>query len=1131
MINKFLILFWALGLSAISLADDTEIYGTAGPTANNKHVNPNVLFVMDTSGSMDYYVLGTKPVFDSTATNYGNDYDDDKFYGYLSQNKNKGYSNFNTEASSDCPTALATMRVTGFVQGDFEQSNRVGRSLSQNNSKEITCNAGDTITMYSGKYMNWHHNNGLVVNQKRLTIVVGVVKALTESLSDINLGMMRFDQGIGGSADANYSGGYVDVPISDIATSGPLIRTALDSYQGQGGTPLTEVMYEAKLYYNGETWEYGSDSGPKTSALTSRKSDETTYKSPISAECQKNHIILFTDGEASVDGEANTSIHTLIADDDHTGIKEADLSKSCSGDGGCLDELTYNLRNQQYTYTDPDDTTKSFTNSLGITTYTIGGFGLTSAAADLTAAAQRGGGSFYEANNTAGLSEVLSKIFLDILSVDTTFTAPAVSVNAFNASQHSNELFYALFKPNDKIKWGGNLKKYNFNAADEIIEDAKSAPAIDDLTGYFKKGTFDFWNATTNQTLSYPDGVDVTDGGMANLLTSPSSRNIFSDLSDDNMQPFSSVASYTTFGMATDSASFTGTDEFKWAQGFDTKNTDIASRTNSRKQIGDPLHSEPVIVTYRNLGTPDAPIADSVIFFGTNEGFIHAVNTSSGQEEFSFIPKELHPIQKTYFDNTLATDKKPYGMDGLITTWLYDLNSNGVIYGAGAGSALESQTVNGVTKTEHAYLYSGMRRGGNSYYGLDISKRSDPEMLFKITGGPTSTGGTAGFEKLGQTWSRMTVAKVKFNKVSKHVLFFTGGYDTNQDGNTTRQDDSIGNAIYMVDATDGSLLWSASGDSGESLTINEMQNSMPASVAAIDITGDDHINYLFAADTAGRVFRIDIDQDNSGAADFATGGMIAQVGGDTTTDNLRFYNKPNVALVKDKQLGDHLTISIGSGHRAHPINTVDVTNRFFVIKDRHPYQAPSTYSVITEAADNTIGAVGIDAHKLYNATDLMTLGKSAYTSNMQKIMATGGGWFVDIPATGEKALAESTTHAGVIIFTTFSPSTGTLSSSCGADAGVGRIYVLDQKTAMPIVDLDNDGTLDAVKTLTHSGIAPRPIVIYGKDSHNKDTRTIAVGTELIKFEKPGGTGGAGEVNICDENSCNVTPVYWHQNEN
>jgi len=1095
--NKISYLLACLCFSQISFADDTEIYGATAIDEANR-VNSNVLFIMDTSGSMSGKVDITLNPYNPT-TIYSGDYKVGDIYNSKYDGKNNGHNAtaLTQSDSTNCSDEVTTLNTVGKVLGNFKQWRwNWWRSLSDGNDGTIRCDQGNSKWLYTGNYMNWYHDAANNTTSTRMEVVVDVVKELTNSLTNINLGLMRFDQ--------NSDGGMIDVPVSDIATSGALIRSRLNTYYPQGGTPLEESMYEAARYYRGENWMFGDNSQPNTSVSTSRSGSK--YKSPIDASCQKNHIILLTDGEPTGDTTANDDVRALV----NNLTLPSGLSKSCSGNGVCLDELSYWMKNTDHA-----------TGQIGsqeITTYTIGGFDLAGGVELLKRTANWGGGRYFEANDTAGLTDALDSIFLDILSTDTTFTAPAVSVNAFNASEHRDDLFYALFRPADNVKWTGNLKKYRLTSEGIVVGQDDTVPAISTSTGYFNESIFDYWNDT--QT---PDGKKVQEGGVANLLT-PATRHIYTEDSANYLGSFSAFATQATFGMEADTAA-NFVKVRQWALGYDVddENGD-GSNTDSRNAIGDPLHSEPVIVTYG--GTDEKP--DSTIYFGTNEGFIHAIDTETGLEEFAFIPKALHGSQKIYYDNNAAAADKPYGMDGQISTWFYDKNNNNVILDS-AGS---------VESGEHAYIYAGMRRGGNNYYALDVTNRNAPSMKFKIEGGKGD------FLKLGQSWSRMVVTKVKFPggeaDGSRFVIFFSGGYDTNQDSNTLNQADGTGNAIYMVDAKTGERLWWASNENAN-LDIPEMVNSMPASISAVDITGDGNVNYLFAADSGGRVFRIDLNLHNSGASDFAKGGVIASLAGTEASSNRRFYNKPNVALVKDKLYGDYLTIAIGSGHRAHPIQTTDVENRFYVIKDYYPYNAPASYKVRTEAATDKLTLASdenADPLKLYNASALMNDGKLALTSDMQVLMSNGGGWYITFATKGEKVLAESTTFSGAIIFTTFSPSGGT-TTACGPDTGASRIYALDQKWAMAAVDLDDDGDTDAddaSKVLAHSGIAPRPVVIYRKGGG----KTIAIGTETIDDNRfsPGvattdpclANGTCGDISACQTDNCDVKPTYWRQNE-
>lgn len=1092
---KFIFLVTSALLALLTHADDTEIYGAAG-IDNANRINPNIMFIMDTSGSMSGTVK-TTPVYDPLYL-YAGDFLATHVYHSLTSNIDEGHvkTALETSESDNCSDVVATLNAHGKVQEKFQQKrgNNWNRTLQDGNNSAIRCEVGNNSWLYTGNYMNWYKNYATAKDSNRLETVTDVLRSLTLTVKDVNFGLMRFDN--------KSSGGMIDVPVEDIETTGPLIRTKIASYTANGGTPLTEVMHEAALYYRGESPEYGNDSNPNDSVNASKvnNSANAAYKSPIEASCQKNHIILLTDGQPSSDGESNAYIKELIKDM----YLPTGLSKDCTGSGDCLDEYAYWLKNT-------DHSTK-YNGVQDIVTYTIGGFNLTKGVDLLRRAANFGGGEYYPADDATALIKAVDSIILKILAQDTTFTAPAVSVNAFNASEHRDELYYALFRPSDTAKWFGNLKKYKITS-DGFVRDVNSNLAVDLTTGFFAAGSKDYWNAT-----DIADGPDVTQGGMANLVE-PSGRRIYSENTSNNLVSFRNATSKTLLDMT--SATTTETEKLKlWIEGRDVNDIDgDSSYTDSRRQIGDPLHSEPIVITYG--GTDDNP--DSTIYFGTNEGFVHGVSTRTGNEVFSFLPRALHKTQKIFYESTVAAGSRPYGMDGPVTAWIKDANQNNVILDA---------TTNTLEPNEHAYLYAGMRRGGRGYYALDVSDRNDPKFLFKIEGGVTS-----GFDKLGQTWSRMTVAKVILNGQSRNVLLFAGGYDENQDSNESTQPDTMGNAIYMVDATTGELLWSASNNNAN-LNISDMVNSIPASISAIDITGDGYINYFFAADTGGRIFRFDINKRNTGASDFAQGGVIASIAGSDLANKRRFYNKPNVALVKDKEFGDYLTIAIGSGHRAHPITTKDVVNRFYVVKDYYPYSVPPSYITKTQAPD-TLQFLADDENaesdKLYNVTSIMLGGDT--TSSLNKMLNNGGGWYVNLQTSGEKVLAESATFAGAIIFTTFSPSSSTSTvATCGADTGTSRVYAISQRDGSGVIDLDNDGDIEAVNTLTHSGIAPRPVIIYRPGGG----KTIAIGTETIDDERFGSTppdpdceanGNCPEQKQkCTTGNCFLTPMYWRQNE-
>ena len=733
------------------------------------------------------------------------------------------------------------------------------------------------------------------------------------------------------------------------------------------------------------------------------------------------------------------------------------------------------------------------TDTQNIITYTIG---FATDQTLLNDAATKGGGKYYTADDTAGLTDAFTAILTDILAINTTFIAPAVSVNAFNRFTHRDELYYALFKPNARPNWNGNLKRFKLAQdptdpdpeAPPIILDANDVPAIDQNTGFFKSDATSFWTAAAEA----PDGDRVDEGGGASKQTLPRtvytytgatapSNVILSDaahqLSETNIN-----ITKTMLGDAlmTDTLR---TELLQWARGVDLLDDDSdGDVTDARRHMGDPLHAKPVLITYG--GTDADP--DMTIYTATNEGYLHAINTNitgnadvndGGQELFAFMPQELLGNLQTLFDDS-SNNPHPYGLDGPLTAWVNDLNGNALLY----------DTTGTLDTGEFVYLYQGMRRGGKNYYALDVTDRANPKLKWMIQGG------VGDFAELSQTWSAATKAKIKLDGVSKTVLFFGGGYDTNQDTNPTGQDDAEGRAIFMVDAETGAKIWQAgpagSGDAGGNdpdLVLADMTNSIPSDLRVIDTDQDGYADRVYVGDMRGQLWRLDIDNtNNTGAANLATGAVIASLAGTNTDDNRRFYYAPDVSL---STTGGYINIAIGSGYRAHPLDTA-IHDAFYVIRDYDIYHPPADGA----DADTDPDYVKVTMADLYDATaNLITEGSAAEISTATTALAHGGyGWYIMLqedPADaasfiGEKVLAKSITVSGNIIFTTYAP-VATAAGSCSPSQGTARAYLVSVEDATPPLDLNLSGgdptREDRIFDLVRGGIPPEPSILFNVD--------------------------------------------------
>jgi len=859
----------------------------------------------------------------------------------------------------------------------------------------------------------------------------------------INISLMKFNE------DRSGYGGYVDMPMTPVADARADFSSKMNGYRATGGTPITESLEEALRYLRGDSLKYGKYYSTYYSDSASRSGD--TYISPISHQCQKNHVVLFSDGEPSSDTGANTRIENLLktvaAENRVTG-----LSTDCGdgGSGACAEEIAF--------YGNQEDFSSTYDGIQNVTFHAVGGFVQGSAQTKLENIAkygswaapgkpvnpviQEGNGIYANVQNYEELKKSLKDIFDSIAKTSSTFTAPAVSVNAFNNLEHLDQLYYSVFKPTDSAGWSGNLKRYRLTSEGTVV-DKNDDPAVDPDTGFFLETSHSFWTLG-----SIADGNEVRSGGAASRLST--GRKIVSYFGNDKALFAADNRVDENNVKLTDSlldlpATYTAAQKttlLKWAKGIDVNDEDNDTlKDDARIFMEDPLHSQPVVINYGKDTV--AKTFDSSIYVATNSGYLHAISTNEDdpQEHFAFIPTELLDNIYQYFTGLSSLDKV-YGMDGPVSYWHQDTNRNGVILDASASSSASLEA------DEHIYLYAGMRRGGRSYYALDVSDRSAPKFLWDIKN--TSSG----FSKLGQTWSKMTPAVVKWLGVKTQVLFFGGGYDPAEDTKATRSTSSMGNAIYMVDATTGALLWNSS-NSGSDLNLTEMKSSIVANIVTIDSTLDGYTNLLYTADVGGRVWRLDLDNNATTAAAFAKGGVMADFNGDTTTSNIRFFNTPDVAFTRYGGFSPdgQFQISIGSGYRAHPLDT-RVVDRFYIINDIHVSTLPTSYTD-------------------YDESDLAEVNSFASATKEQQ----QAGSFYPLTSVGEKVLSNSVTVANNILFTTYRPLDSVASANCDADTGSTRLYQVQ-----PIAPQDaGDHQLErdwGLTDLAQGGIPPNPVVLF-----------------------------------------------------
>ena len=196
---------------------------------------------------------------------------------------------------------------------------------------------------------------------------------------------------------------------------------------------------------------------------------------------------------------------------------------------------------------------------------------------------------------------------------------------------------------------------------------------------------------------------------------------------------------------------------------------------NRSSITGDILHSEATVFDYTSLRR--------LIFFGANDGMLHAVNDSiegqlmdgdnpvepiDGSEAWAFVPPSQLPRLKELLE---SESTHSYFVDGSPEIYHNDENGDGL-----------------VNNEEELVLASGLRKGGQSYFALNVADPDVPKFMWEIS----ST--SENYSMLGESWSEPVFAKVKTtddDEVGTLVMAVGAGYPAG--------DAATGEAVLLVD--------------------------------------------------------------------------------------------------------------------------------------------------------------------------------------------------------------------------------------------------------------------------------------------------------------------------------------------
>ena len=659
-----------------------------------------------------------------------------------------------------------------------------------------------------------------------------------------------------------------------------------------------------------------------------------------------------------------------------------------------------------------------------------------------------GEGGFYSAQSTEDIVESIVNFVADLNQTLPSVPSGTIIIpdDPYRADSQLAVAYYPTLQPKvaeNVVIWEGNLKKYTLNEG--TLYGKGNSKLFKNVAGDLDPATQDMWSDK-----NYPGANDkVESGGFFAQLNTPATgvasvRTLYVEdwIDSSTKKPVlrkfgvSSAGKVVVDGVALTNSTFKDTATYNETNlrkllnflGFDVlpstattvRNMTLSTANVSKaiKVLGATIHSTPAAVSYS--ATLDATTGrvtdarDDYVLFGSSEGGLHLVDAGNqgagdgGKEKFVVIPREM--LRDADNSDALIKDARKseigspnFGIDApwLVTAnYRYDLPNNRVNVNTAGGKGV--------------FAYGGLRMGGEAFYGLNLNDNNNPSMMFTIT--PATTG----FSRMGQIWEKPTKAKIKTSTTDTgtDVLVFGGGYDmcyenetfqvgvSNADllGNCSNLPFTKGNAVYIINAKTGALIWSASKDAnstGASNTVAAMTNSVVAGVTTLDRDNDGFMDHIYFADLGGQIFRADFT--NAGFKKPVTSGtpspetsfsntrvtrilQSAYTGSDKKY-NYRFYERPTVSFYRHDTANTLFALVTAiSGDRSSPLSRIrDNTkaDRLYGIIDSDVTKLDNVFYASNFTTSGTAGGQAIndlaDSNLAELPTAIGTLTAAGYT--------------------------------------------------------------------------------------------------------------------------------------------------------
>lgn len=958
---------------------------------------------------------------------------------------------------------------------------------------------------YSGNYLNWYFNpasvSGVTWNNRQRTKPlptsiepsgfvlsrIKIARAAGQTLVNSLDNRLR----VGLSVYSGDDGGTLRVAIAPLANAQ---RTALTTGSNgianivpSGNTPLAETLSDIGRYFaTGYTGALTMTpkNPPRTVTPTVAQAFPSNLSgapatAPIVLSCQANFAVLLTDGRPTQD---NSTGQLAISGSSPANVM-ADYDGDCHNrNPACLS--SDRKPNQFYESNNGSDYLDDVAQALfetdlrpdfavesdgqqyknNVITHMIG-FADSDVQDDplLLRTAQQGGGQFRPAADSAALVTAFNSIITDILERSGSFASAAVNSTSVTSQ---TLLFRAAF---NSANWAGEVTAFPISTGSggRCSGVARGRPCPTPV-----------WNSATKLNSATPGSRTILSYNLSTRAGIP-----FRWASLPATQQ--ALLNRNPNVLPTLTADTEGENRLNYLRG--DRGNEGAGRFRARGgRLGDIVNSDPAYVgppsaalpfagysTFRNTHKNRTPM----VYVGGNDGMLHGFDApvdsldAGGVERLAYVPGSLYGNNAN--PRLARLTAQPYSH----------------VYGVD-GSPTAGDVQIGANNTWATYLVGTLRYGGQGVFALDVTNPanfSEANAASIVKWEFTD----ADDADLGYTFSQPSIVKLRNGK---WAAIIGNGYNNGEAGNV-----GSGRAALFVLYLDGpgaDGVWNLGTDYlkfvvGPTPGATETDNGL-STPAAVDLDGDSLTDYVYAGDLRGNVwqFNLKCNPAVSGCTwGTAYGGNPLFVARSNTNALQPITAPPEVGFNLMTSDPDDLIVYVGTGrYFVTGDNTQqDQESQTFYGVFANPISALSPFAETTTSPNPTKANLlrqKVLMEPTANGNTIRVTTRDPFTRN-----ATGDitqkGWYIDLynvatagldptPASdlnrGERQVSRPILLDGRIIFTTLIPS----EQPCEF-GGTGWLMELDARSGgrpdRPVLDITNNLTVDSqdVATVTLNG--------------------------------------------------------------